>query len=100
MTPEEASALVESFPGVKRKGTARQPAWYVQDRLVARLVDDSTLLVRVPLERREALLDAHPTGFGVPPRYEAHHKVDAYLDEVDPSALRSALELAWQMQHR
>ena len=98
MTPQEVGALVEALPGVKRKGTRQQPAWYVHDRLVARLVDPTTVLVRVPLEAREALLEAHPTGFGVPPRYEAHHKVEAYLDEVDPAALGTAVELAWEMQ--
>ena len=98
MTPEEVSELLESLPGVKRKGTTEQPAWYVQDRLVARLVAPTTLLVRVPLAAREALLEAHPAGFGVPPRYEAHHKVEAYLEEVDPAAVRTAVELAWEMQ--
>ena len=100
MTPEEVAAYVESLDGVKRKGHAGQPAWYVHDRLVARLVDVTTLVVRVPLEERESLLADHPTGFGVPPRFEAHHKVEAYLDEVDPAGVRTALDLAWAMQRR
>ena len=92
--------FAESLPHVKRKGTAAQPAWYVHDRLVARLVDATTLLVRVPRGEREALLDDFPTGFGVPPRMEAHHKVEAYLDRADPAAVRRAVELAWEMQRR
>ena len=39
MTPHEVSELLESLPGVKRKGSTEQPAWYVHDRLVARLVE-------------------------------------------------------------
>lgn len=100
MTPEEVGAFAESLPQVKRKGTAEQPAWYVHDRLVARLVDPSTLLVRVPLDRRESLLAAHPAAFGVPPRLEAHHKVEAYLDHASAQAVRTAIELAWDLQRR
>jgi len=54
----------------------------------------------VPTEEREALLTAHPAAFGVPPRLEAHHKAEAYLDQADPEAVRTALELAWRMQRR
>ncbi len=100
MTPEEVGLFAESLPGVKRKGTPEHPAWYVHDRLVARLLDPTTLLIRVPLSRRESLLDTYPTGFGVPPRYEAHHKVEAYLDRAGPTAVRAAIELAWEMQRR
>ena len=98
--PETVASFVESLPQVKRKGTAAQPAWYVHDRLVVRLVDETTAVIRVPLTEREALLDEFPTGFGVPPRMEAHHKVEAYLDRADPAAVRKAIELAWEMQRR
>lgn len=100
MTPDEAGALAEALPGVRRKGHPGHPAWYVDNRLVARLLDASTLIVRVPMEERDALLAAHPEAFGVPPRFEAHHKVEAYLDDAEPGAVRAALELAWRMQRR
>ncbi|MBB6629051.1 hypothetical protein H5V45_17120 [Nocardioides sp. KIGAM211] len=100
MTPDEVGRYAESLPLVKRKGTAARPAWYVQDRLVVRLHDPTTLVVRVPLGEREALLDAYPESFGVPPRMEAHHKVEAYLDRAEPAAVRAAIDLAWEMQHR
>ena len=100
MTPEEIAEQAESLPGVKRKGTEARPAWYVDDRLVVRLQDRDTAVVRVPLSQREALLEAHPDTFGVPPRMEAHHKVEAYLAHADPAAVRRAIELAWEMQRR
>jgi hypothetical protein len=100
MTPDEVGTYAESLPLVKRKGTTEHPAWYVHDRLVARLLDPATLLVRVPLDRRESLLDTYPRSFGVPPRFEAHHKVEAYLDHAPDEAVRSAIELAWDMQRR
>ena len=100
MTPEEVGRYAESLPQVKRKGTASRPAWYVHDRLVVRLHDPTTLVIRVPLSEREALLDAFPESFGVPPRMEAHHKVEAYLERADPRAVCTAIDLAWKMQRR
>jgi len=98
VTPDEAAAYAESLPQVKRKGTEARPAWYVHDRLVVRLDDPNTLVIRVPLGRRESLLDSAPDTFGVPSRMEAHHKVEAYLDRADPVAVRRAIDLAWEMQ--
>ena len=90
--------FVESLAGVKRKGSEARPGWYVHNRLVARMLDPTTLLVRVPMSERDALLAADPDGFGVPPRFEAHHKVEAYLDRADPTVVRTAITLAWEMQ--
>ena len=98
MTPEEVGRYAGSLPLVKRKGTGSRPAWYVRDRLVARLNDPETLVVRVPLDKRESLLAEHPDSFGVPPRMETHHKVEAYLDRARPEAVRAAIDLAWEMQ--
>ena len=98
MTPEEVGRYAETLPRVKRKGTASRPAWYVDDRLVVRVHDPTTVVIRVPLSEREALLEAYPDSFGVPPRMEAHHKVEAYLDRADPRAVREAIALAWEMQ--
>ncbi|TQM55198.1 hypothetical protein [Humibacillus xanthopallidus] len=100
MTLEEVVRYVESLPHVKRKGTEAQPAWYVHDRLVVRQQDSQTLVIRVPLSRRESLLEEYPDTFGVPPRMEAHHKVEAYLEQAEPQAVRTAIDLAWEMQCR
>ena len=100
MTPDEVGEYAESLPQVKRKGTASRPAWYVHDRLVVRLQDRTTVVIRVPLSERESLLQAYPDSFGVPPRMEAHHKVEAYLETAEPEAVRAAIDLAWDMQRR
>jgi len=100
MTPDEVGRYAESLPQVKRKGTELRPAWYVHDRLVVRLQDATTVVIRVPLSKRESLLESYPDTFGVPPRMEAHHKVEAYLDQGDPDAVRAAIDLAWEMQRR
>ncbi|MGN6299907.1 MAG: hypothetical protein ACTHN8_02320 [Angustibacter sp.] len=98
MTLDEVGRFAESLAGVKRKGTPARPAWYVHDRLVVRLQGPGTVVIRVPLGEREALLEAYPDTFGVPPRMEGHHKVEAYLEDADPAGVRRAIELAWAMQ--
>lgn len=100
MTPEEVGEYAESLAQVKRKGTESHPGWYVRDRLVARPQDPLTLVIRVPLSERESLLETYPDSFGVPPRMEAHHKIEAYLDRAHPEAVRAAIDLAWDMQRR
>lgn len=100
MTLDEVAEYAESLPRVKRKGSKDKPAWYVDDRLVVRLHDENTLVIRVPLSKRESLLETYPDSFGVPPRMEAHHKVEAYLDRSQLVAVRTAIGLAWEMQSR
>ena len=99
VTPDEVDELARSLPGCKRKGTAARPAWYVEDRLVARLVDPGELLVRASFADRERWVSAHPDTFGVPPRYEKHLKVQVLLDG-DAAAIRTAIRAAWELQRR
>ncbi|MGH3472953.1 MAG: hypothetical protein ACRDPG_13045 [Nocardioidaceae bacterium] len=72
--------------------------WCVHDRLVARQVDDSTLLIRSDFGPRERLLDRYPATFSVRPDLEAHMKVLADIDHGDVEAICAALHAAWQLQ--
>ncbi|PWN03108.1 hypothetical protein DJ010_08235 [Nocardioides silvaticus] len=99
MTPEEVDEFARSLAGCKRKGTAARPAWYVDDRLVARLVDPGELVVRTSFAGRERLVADHPETFGVPPRYERHMKVQALLSG-DVAAICDAIRAAWELQRR
>ncbi|MEZ0581312.1 hypothetical protein [Nocardioides sp. MH1] len=99
MTPDDVDAFARSLPGCKRKGTEARPAWYVDDRLVARLVDPGELVVRAALADRDRLVAEHPDTFGVPPRYEKHLKVQALLSG-DATAICAAIRAAWEMQRR
>jgi hypothetical protein len=98
VTLDEVGRYAESLPQVKRKGSASRPAWYVHDRLVVRAHDQNTVVIRVPLTERDLLVESYPDSFGVPPRMEAHHKVEAYLDRAQPHAVRAAIDAAWKMQ--
>ena len=96
---EQIDAYATSLAGCKRKGHPGRVAWYVDDRLVVRQDEPGTVLVRVGFEDRERLLTEHPDTFGVPPRWEAHRKVQADLDG-DADAIRRAIRMAWDMQRR
>ena len=99
VTLDEIDQYATSLSGCTRKGHPGRAAWYVDDRLVVRQDEPGTVLVRVGFEDRERLLDAHPDTFGVPPRMEAHMKVQAELDG-DAAAIRKAIKLAWASQRK
>ena len=99
VTLDDIDEYATSLAGCKRKGHPGRVAWYVDNRLVVRQDELGTVLVRVGFEDREQLVDAHPDTFGVPPRWEAHLKVQAQLDG-DADAIREAIRLAWAAQRR
>ncbi len=98
MTQDDVADHAATLPRRKRKGTSGKPAWYVDDRLVVRLEDATTLTIRCLPGPREQPLAEHPETFGVPPRMEAHHKVQAVLDQGDDDAIRDAITAAYEMQ--
>jgi hypothetical protein len=98
MTPEDVAAHAESLARCKRKGTGARPAWYVDDRLVVRLEDATTVTIRASPSAREELVARHPETFGVPPAMESHHKVQAVLDHGNDGAVRAAITAAYEMQ--
>lgn len=99
MTPDEVADFLETLPGCKQKGTTAVPAWYVDNRIVARLVAPDELMIRCAFDARDRLVTEHPDTFGIPPRYDAHMKLQAML-YGDSGAIQSALRHAWEMQRK
>ncbi len=100
MDLEEVGRLALAHEGVKRKGTEARPAWYVDDRLVVRWLDPTSVVVRAGFAGRERLLADHPDTFGVPPRFESHHMVVVELEHADPAAVARAVSEAVELQRR
>ncbi len=100
MDASDVAAHAASLPRCKRKGTTARPAWYVDDRLVARLEDPTTLTIRATFAGRDRLMADHPETFGVPPAMEKHFKVQAVLDHGNDDAIRQAITAAYDLQRR
>ena len=97
MTLDDVDAYLRTLDGVRPRKVEGRRAWYVDGLLVARADAPGTLLVRLGGADRERLVTAYPDAFGVPPRWEAHAKVQADLTG-DPDALREGLHRAWEVQ--
>ncbi len=52
------------------------------------------------MSKRESPIETYPSSFGVPPRMESHHKVGAHLNQEQPRAVRTATDLAREMERR
>jgi hypothetical protein len=90
--------LFSALEGVRRTGSADRPEWRYHGRLVARLLDDSHLVIRADFDYRDLVLRDFPGTFSVPPRYEKHMMVVADLDCGDAGAIEDAVEAAWLLQ--
>ena len=100
MDLEDVGRLAIAHDGVKRKGTEARPAWYVDDRLVLRWLDATSVVIRSDFEARERLLDEHPETFTLPPRFESHMKVVVELGDADPAAVKRAIAEAVELQRK
>jgi hypothetical protein len=100
MDLEDVGRLALSHDGVKRKGTDARPAWYVDDRLVVRQLDPTSVVIRSGFAQRERLVADHPDTFGVPPRFESHTMVVVELGPADPEAVRRAISEAVDLQRK
>ncbi|WP_432478586.1 hypothetical protein [Nocardioides sp. GXQ0305] len=89
---------LSGLDGVREQQRDGRTGWYVGGRLVARVEDEDTLVLRCDFDERERLVDAYAGTFSVTPHLEAHMKVLADLRRGDATAIRSALTAAWELQ--
>lgn len=94
----EVERFLAGLDGVRLHDHPRGRRWSIRNRLVARQVDESTLLIRTAFELREDLLDRYPGTFSIRPDLEAHMKVLADVRHGDMAAVCQALRAAWKMQ--
>ena len=90
--------LASSLAGVRRTNAAGAARWQLQGRLVARELDPTHVVVRVPFDVRDTLVSRSPGVFSVPPRFAKHMMVVADLGAGDDGAVEDALEAAWNLQ--
>lgn len=90
--------LATSFPDVRRRSTGEGSRWSCRGRLVARQVDETHVVVRVPFDVRDVLLHQAPAVFSVPDRFAKHMMVVADLDAGDDGAVGDAVAAAVRLQ--
>jgi hypothetical protein len=94
----EVDRLAAALAGVRRSTTDGLAQWRYHGRLVARQIDDTTMVIRADFDYRDWLLRQFPDTFSVPARYAKHMMVIADLTNGDAGAIEDALEAAWQLQ--
>lgn len=97
MDLEDVDSYLTGLDGIRRRRADGRTTWSVDGLLVARTDAPGTLVVRAARSQRGPLLTAHPDTSGVPPRWEAHDKIQADLNG-DAEAIRRALHLDWDRQ--
>lgn len=99
MDPADVEQHLAGLDGMRSRTVDGRTTWTLRGRLVARLEDGETLLVRSLPPEREKLVASHPDAFYVTPAVEAHHKVLVHLPIADADDVRAALTAAWHLQH-
>ncbi|MGH3508865.1 MAG: MmcQ/YjbR family DNA-binding protein [Nocardioidaceae bacterium] len=98
MELETFDALATALAGVTRTRGAGLARWSCRGRLVARELDASHVVVRVPFDVRDLLLRQYPEVFSVPRRFAKHMMVVADLTAGDDGAVEEAVTAAWRLQ--
>jgi len=93
-----AREIARMLPGVEESTSYGTPALKVKGKLFARLKEDGeTLVVKVALEARDALVAARPGVFFVTDHYRAYPFMLVRLATVKRAELAQLLEDAWSM---
>ncbi len=98
MQMDDVARLAGALAGVRRTAPEGLAQWRYHGRLVARQLDDISLLIRADFDYRDSILRQFPGPFSVPARYVKHMMVVADLVTGDAGAIEDALEAAWQLQ--
>ncbi|HEV2364226.1 MAG TPA: MmcQ/YjbR family DNA-binding protein [Caulobacteraceae bacterium] len=98
MTREEMRAICLSFPGVEEGTSYGRPSFLVNKKFLTRLraEDDSVVLLEVPFDEREMLMEAEPETFHFTPHYKDYPSVLARIASLHPGSFRAFLERRWR----
>jgi hypothetical protein len=90
--------LALTFPGVSEGQAYGGPSLHVGRKFLARLKEDGeTLVLKIDLIKRNALLESAPDAFFLTDHYRPYPYVLVNLLAVNMSALRPLVEQAWRM---
>jgi hypothetical protein len=95
---DEVIAIALELPGVEVSTSYGTPSLKVKGKFLTRLrsEDDSIVLVDVPFDERDLLIEAEPQTFHTTPHYDGYPTVLARLAAVDAVTVRRMLERRWR----
>ena len=91
--------LATRWPEVNASVSYGEPSLKVRKRLLARhrLADDSVVLLDVPRDERDHLIEMMPDTFFSEPHYEGHEIVLARLDSLPRDIAQRLLKRRWRL---
>lgn len=90
--------LATSFEGVRSSSRPGPARWEYRGRLIARELDATHVVIRVPFDVRDVLMRQAPAVFSAPGRFAKHMMVVADLAAGDDGAVEDAVGSAWRLQ--
>jgi hypothetical protein len=98
MTFEEMEAIVLAFRGAERGMSYGAPSYKVNGKFFTRLrrEDASLVLLEVPFDEREMLIEAEPETFHFTAHYKDYPSVLARMANLHPGSFRSFLDRRWR----
>src|SRR5580658_10943704 len=98
MTQEEMREICLEFPGVTEGTSYGRPSFLVNKKFLTRLraEDNSLVLLEVPFDEREMLMEAEPQTFHFTAHYKDYPCVLARMASLHPGSFRNFLERRWR----
>ncbi len=91
-------AAEAGLAGLARGVSYGTPSLRLRGKFLARLKDDTTLVIRCPLEAKEMLMAAEPEFYFETDHYVGYPAVLVRLEAIDDARLTARLEQACAMQ--
>lgn len=94
MTRDEMKAIALSFPGAEEGVSYGRPSFKVNGKFFTRLraEDESAVLMDIPFDEREMLMEAEPQTFHITAHYKDYPCVLARISSLHPGSFRNFLE--------
>lgn len=98
MTREEFHAIAMAFPGVEEGMSYGQPSYKVNGKFLTRVRKDdaSAVIMEVPFDERDLLLEVEPETFHFTAHYKDYPCVLARLKTLNSDQLKGFLERRWR----
>ncbi len=95
---EDVVALAARWPEVRQATSYGEPSLMVRKRLLTRwrVADDTIVLLGVPADERDLLIEMAPDVFFCEPHYDSHDAVLACLSAASPDDVAGILERRWR----